>query len=357
MALSELRALARLVGNLGQVRSGLNAVQGDLGKVRSALDSVGKGAEAVGQKAALAFAAAGAALAGWVRIGLQGTSVGAALTVQVSALSREIAQLFIPQLQKVSELLQKAIDWFRSLSGAQQESIGKWLLLGTAALGVMAIVPKIIAGVASIIGVVNALTASLAGLDVASGGILPLAGALVTAAAGLAVLVAGTEEGSRAFQRIYEAGQRIVTAIGPSLLRVFEQLADVLARVLVPVLETLAGVLELVADGMEAMSRSEFGRRLTDALAGGLLLGPIGAVAGLLGGFGGNTNRPEPGGTRRELAPGQTGFEGIAESFKRVQLAAIQQDIRDRKLEVAQEQLQEQRRTNFLLERRKPGVI
>lgn len=80
-----------------------------------------------------AFSTAGGIVGGFVRQGLAGTTMGERLNLQFQLLSREIANMFIPVLQKIVGVLQHVTTWFRSLSGPQQEMIGNVLALAVAA--------------------------------------------------------------------------------------------------------------------------------------------------------------------------------------------------------------------------------
>lgn len=193
---------------------GAAAVQAGLQNVQGQLTAMQKGMEGVSSASTKAFAAATVSLGGFIRSGLAGTAQGEALSRSFALLSREITQLFLPTIEKVIASVRTLVEWFRNLTGAQQENIGKWVMLGTAALGVMMILPKIIAGFSALIGIVKmaagAMSAMSAASGIASGGILPLIGVLVTVGAGLATLWVGTDRGRAAVLALAGAVRPVV---------------------------------------------------------------------------------------------------------------------------------------------------
>ncbi len=108
--------------------------------------------------------AAEAAVLGFVRAGLAGTAQGNYLAIQFERLSREVAGIFLPAVEKLIEYLEKTVNWFRGLSGAQQDAIMKWTLWGTAALAAAVLLPILKAGFMALIVVVKGLSVALYGL-------------------------------------------------------------------------------------------------------------------------------------------------------------------------------------------------
>src|SRR5262249_8086999 len=135
--LAPLKAAGSAVGGLvGQL----------LGPVTGALGKIGEQLKNVGQIAQGAFEAASRTRLGLVRAGLQGTTAGEALSVRFQELNRQIASLFLEQIEKLVGALERVVDWFRSLDGDAQRTIGRLVTFGAAALGVAAVLPKIIGG-------------------------------------------------------------------------------------------------------------------------------------------------------------------------------------------------------------------
>lgn len=160
------------------------------------------------------------AIVGWAAAGLVGTTMGERLNFQTAMLRREITQLFLPAIEQVSEWLRKLTNVFRGLSGEQQANIGKWLLSGVAVLGTLVLLPRVLAAVDNIKKGWTALS------------LVMTANPFFAAAAGIAVLMAGTKEGRKGLEEI-----------GNTLLDVFGSVAETVGGVLLPMLEGVADFL------------------------------------------------------------------------------------------------------------------
>lgn len=168
-----------------------------------------------------AFEKAKVGVMNYARAGLGGTTVGELLSIQFTFLSREITQLFLPAIMKVSDIIKKVTGWFRSLSGEQQENIGKWTLIGTAMLGVLTLGPKL-GRMLLFLG--NALKSMM------------VLNPFLLIAAGVGGLMASTEE-----------GRESLTRLGESILGVFGKVAEMLAATILPIIEGLADALSSTA--------------------------------------------------------------------------------------------------------------
>jgi hypothetical protein len=115
--------------------------------------------EELSKSAARGFAVMTVGITGFVTAGLSGTALGERLTFQLSMLSREIANVFLPVIESISNGLQRLIDWFRSLTGEQQNSIAYWSVFGITVLGIVGTIGKVIA-------IVRELKTALAGLAI-----------------------------------------------------------------------------------------------------------------------------------------------------------------------------------------------
>ncbi len=105
-----------------------------------------RGAQAVGRAASRAFTLATASITGFVTAGLAGTAEGEHLRFQFSELSREIAGVFLPVIEKITAGVRQLVGWFRALSGEQQDQIMKWSLIGLGVLAVAKVLPLVITG-------------------------------------------------------------------------------------------------------------------------------------------------------------------------------------------------------------------
>jgi hypothetical protein len=267
---------------------------------------------------ARAYAYASAGLLAWVGAGLRGTTQGAMLSYQVQQLSRQVANLFLPAIEAVTRKLQEAVNWFRGLSGAQQESIGRWLAIGTGMLGVLALAPRLVAAFQMISAVMNA------GL---------LANPFLLATAGVVALLASTE-----------SGRASLLEMGKALWQAFRPIAETLAGALVPAIqglaEGLAGLVRLAMDlagAFDSVTRALAGVSgssvVVDALGAGFsaVLGPVSKLFGLIGdvtratvgGPGSAIAGALGGGGRHDVVTSRTGTEDPRETIRRLEDAVL----------------------------------
>jgi hypothetical protein len=197
-------ALAVLAG--GKLAQASQSVKGQSDKMATA-----------GLAVAGAYAYASSKLLGFVKAGLAGTTTGELLSFNINQLHRQIASLFLPVIEGLIKRLQQATDWFRSLSGEQQQSIARWAGLSVGMLGALTILPKLI-GVFGLLGGVLRTA-------IVANPFLVVTGALVA-------LMSRTEEGRGALKDV-----------GATLLSAFEAVAKLIAGVLIPVVEALTEVL------------------------------------------------------------------------------------------------------------------
>lgn len=146
--------------------------------------------------------------------GFAGTVQGEQLRVQFFFLHREIASLFIPVIEKATNLLRDMVQRMRQLTGAEQETISRTLLAGVTFLGIVNIVPRVT-------GALRTLSASLTGFATGN--------PLLALAAGLIAVLSLTDR-----------GRESLSNIGANLLEAFRPVADFLADVILPALENLS---------------------------------------------------------------------------------------------------------------------
>jgi hypothetical protein len=163
---------------------------------------------------------ASGSLLSWVRAGMAGTAEGEMLGLQFQRLHREIANLFQPAITGAVNMVTKAADWFRNLSGAQQESIAKWVAISVGAMGAVVTLPKLAAGLSLVSNALRAMTAA--------NPFLLLAGAV-------AGLMVSTEEGRSAFGDLLDALKPLWDAV----VEVFQPIASLL----VDIARTISGLL------------------------------------------------------------------------------------------------------------------
>lgn len=215
------------------------------GNLNVMLGELTKGINAVGVHAQRAFTVATASLTGFVVAGLRGTSMGELLSDRMQQLSRQIASLFVPEMLKAVNVIEQAVLWFQRLDGEQQRNIKSWVLGGVAALGVMSIMPKVFTAIMTVVGGIQVLTAAIAeagvAAGIASGGLVPLIGAIVTLGAGLATMGFATEKGRELFGKLKRAVEPIIKSLW--------EIAQVVGQALEPILDEVVATIAEIAAG------------------------------------------------------------------------------------------------------------
>ncbi len=279
------------------------------GRFAASLDALkGKMAQ-LGQATSSAFGGATSMITSFARAGLSGTTMGERLGLQFQLLSREIASLFIPVLERVIGVLQSVTSWFRNLSGPQQSFIGGIAATAIALVAVAAIIPRIIGGLQGMAAVFTLLSANpfvaLVGL--------------------IAALLVGTESGRSALGRLAAAFGPIVTAVG-QLFAALKPVIELLGTVVGAVADFIGGIASGIANGIQSVTdffglTSEEDRRRSAQQEA--------------------QRRQQAGRDRNEVAGTTKGREGLEATFLRFQEAALktgQGDTAMRQLTEAQRQ-------------------
>lgn len=240
-----LKLIAEAADSAGaKIKNGFAGVAGVFNSVRGAIEG------------------ATGSLMGWVRQGFQGTTQGAMLNVQFELLSREIASIFIPIMDKVSYAVQEALNWFRQLTGAQQDQIMQWAAGAAAAALVANILPKVagligglvIPAFRALVGVVTAGSVSMGtALGFATGGLSTLLSLALSLGVGFAV---GSEKGRSGLTRLWEALKPIGDALarlGSALMPLWEGIESVVVGAIEGISSVLATLIDLIADAINAM--------------------------------------------------------------------------------------------------------
>lgn len=269
-------------------------------------------------------------LMSYVRSGLAASAQGHMIELQFQMISREVAALFLPAINQTIAALSRVTTWFRSLSSEQQESIGKWIMLGVGALGVASALPKVAAGF-EIVG-----TAMRTAMN--ANPILLVAGAV-------AALLLSTE-----------SGRRSLASLAQSTAPIFQRVAESVER-LAPAWERAAEAISVAVRALEGAIRvaETFDRAIgqhmgTDSDSSPLsdiLLGnrpgdnPLrDAFAEVLSGglfsAGQTPARPETP-THNQLDPKGGGMQDTRALFARLQQAANTADVPQQQLRVQQE--------------------
>lgn len=145
-----------------KLRNAMKEMKDETDKLVAGYQKLNQAYATIGNTAKVAFAAAAASLTGFVRAGLSQTAEGEQLSYAMTELSQEIASVFIPVIEDATDLVRGLTDWFRGLSGEQQDSILHWIEFA-AGLGLaIVVIPKVIV-------VIGALATAFKGLAVAIG--------------------------------------------------------------------------------------------------------------------------------------------------------------------------------------------
>jgi hypothetical protein len=257
----------------GQIQGVAQQAKAAFGQISASMATAAGGSPLSFGAAVAGFQALTGAARGWVNAGLAGTGEAAVMQLQFQLLSREIASVFLPTIQTVSGYIGRLADWFRHLTGAQQDSIRRWIEAAAVMATVATVIPRIAGAITGVLMPgIRALTAlvSLASLTIAdavsfaTAGLNLLVGAIsvgVTALAGLAV---GTEGGRQAlaqladtFKPLLDAAKRffdfwmntaapiwdrVGAAAGGAFARIGAAVASVLQRAM-PVLQQMGTVI------------------------------------------------------------------------------------------------------------------
>jgi len=146
-------------------------------------------------------------LRSFARAGLEGTGQAAMMSFQMRELARGVASVFLPVIDRAIDVVRRLSDWFRSLSGTQQDAL-QGLAVG--------------AGVAKI-------------------GMMALGGPLGLVAGALAGLLTGTDAGSKALDGLGGAFSGVLNALKPVLSGVSAAMDGILEAVK-PALDSVLGV-------------------------------------------------------------------------------------------------------------------
>src|SRR5579859_2143155 len=222
---------------------GAEVLKAKLDEIKASLDKMQAGAEAVGRKAGLAFASLTGTVGGFVTAGFAGSAQMMAMSAQMERLSRGIASMFVPEMQKVIGLVREAANFFQGLSGAQQENIKRWIEGAAAGLAVTMLMPKLFAGLQLVIGGVRALTVAIkAGLSSTGiGALLPILGGLAAAFVGMAV---GSEVAQHGLGSLFKTFQPVIKALS--------EVAAVAMSALQPLFDLAASYFSVVAANIQA---------------------------------------------------------------------------------------------------------
>src|SRR5216683_1983591 len=192
---------------------GAEVLKKTIGEIHGEMEKMQAGAEAMGRKAGLAFATLTGTVGAFVARGFAGSQQMNAMAFQMERLSRGIAGMFVPEMNKVIDLVGQAADFFRSLTGAQQDNIKRWIEAAAVGLGLAMVLPKVFAGLSLVAAGFKAVAVGIAAGFSATGigAQLPLVGAVVT---GILALGAATTVGRQGFGKLFEMFKPVMEVLG-----------------------------------------------------------------------------------------------------------------------------------------------
>jgi phage-related protein len=235
----------------------------DIVNLQKQIEILKKGVDQLAEATSSSFNKMTLSLTGFVTAGVAASNFGTLFGYQMAELSRQIASLFLPVIQTVSESLQTLLDWFRELTGEQQAWIARVIEASVVGLGFVAIFPKLVGGINLVIGVVKGLVGALAGVNVVTGGILPIIGLVLAAftGIGLASDVAGSGLGGLldAFQPLLDVFADLKDTVGEALkplIPVAQEVVQALAPVLAGVVEFAGAFAELLAPAIGLIGKA-----------------------------------------------------------------------------------------------------
>ena len=224
---------------------GTEAVKTALDAVKVRLDAVQKSVDAVGALATRAMAAGSVAIGGFVTAGIAASGVGQMLAFNMAVLSRTIAGLFGPEIRKAIDLIRSITIYIQSLSETQKANIAKWIEGAFAALTVLTLMPRVVAGINLVIVALKALT--LAQTATGWGAIITGIGLILAA---LAAFLTATDSGremlgqmTKAFEPLLALGQKLFSALTP----VFAAIGSVLKTIISVVVGIVTALAPMVA--------------------------------------------------------------------------------------------------------------
>ncbi len=149
------------------------------------------------------------------------------------ALAVNVGSIFIPVLQKAIDFIERLVVLFNNLSGEQKANILRWVGVAGAVVGVIALIPKLIA-------LINFTTAAMGALGVstgiATGGISVLIGAIAALGGSFIIMNASGEKSKGILNSLYALVQPFidivksiiptVQTVGATMIRNFALIAN-----------------------------------------------------------------------------------------------------------------------------------
>lgn len=261
-------ALSQLKQLVGRAAGGGGGSQQSSASSRGSAMGLAEGAL---KKIAVTSAAVTTGIIGLTRSGLQGSVQGFRLSFAFEQLTKQIASILLPVIDRLTTGLQNLVFRLQRLDGDGQRRLlggaGAIAGAGLAAGGILAVVK----GVGALLPMLNLLAPALGGAAAAGG---PLAAILVVVGAAVAALTAGfiylaatSKPVQEALQKVGAALQKVLDDTKPIreiLFQIAEKLAVLLLDRLVKDLGNLANVIQFATSAIPAfiLGMEEVGKLL-----------------------------------------------------------------------------------------------
>ena len=214
------------------------------------------------------------------------------------AMKRDIAELLIPILEKLMDILEKIIGWWNNLSDAEKAHIVK-ILEVVAALGpLLTIFGKLTTAIGSIMNIVKLLGPLIGGFNPV---LLAIVGVIALVVKGLVDLWKNSEEFrekvSKLFEKLKQIWQTlkpIVDAIARFLATIFVEVVENAIDLLGTLVDAIAGFFDWLGDIIDAIKQGDWaqvGRLIIEGIIEGfktalsLLFAPIKMLFDTIWGF------------------------------------------------------------------------
>ena len=243
----------------------------------------------------------------FARAGFAGTTHGEALHQQFLRLSRGVSGIFVPDMNKLIDVVVKAANWFQNLTGEQQQVIAHKIKTAAIALTLVGVFGKLIPMVLNVVRAVKALTVAKLGLTAATGGWLGIATAFAGA---MAVIQVSSMLADHGLDMLGDAFDEV----GDKAKRSFKNIEEAMSFV-----ESKRGFWQEVGATIEGGAET--------ALKGFGLWGDIRTRAGDIRKEAEGIMKAQKAGTQRtDVELSRTGKEAITATIERLQSASLRQD-------------------------------
>lgn len=174
-AANQLAAIRRQYAAMGQAARFQDLIA-EHGRFGASLITIQERMAGLTRAAGVGFGVLTATTMGWVTAGMQGTVEAYRLQMGFTQLSREIAGVFKPTIDDATSAVYKASQWFRGLSGSQQETIRTTVLWSAGLMGGVLVLNMTVKAVAALRAMLLATGGAMKGMGAAMTGMFGMSG-------------------------------------------------------------------------------------------------------------------------------------------------------------------------------------